>query len=106
MSDETPTLTLIARLQFLADTMEIDCRRGVGTKPSAEIDSTLKMVADFREAAGQLEEASDLISAILHDKGATLADYERDALTLRKRIEGSGPMPTGITMEWLQEVSE
>lgn len=101
MSDETPTLTLIARLQFLADTMEGDCRRQIDTMPSAEIDSTLKMVADFREAAGQLEDGETLLEMLKMED-----PHEDAARALLTRIRASDPMPTGVTMEWLDEVSE
>lgn len=96
-----PEIKLIERLRFLAETMEGDCRRSVSTAPSEEIDSTLKMVADFREAADQLEESGVLIDFILESGDAPVM-----AEKLLERIRASDPMPTGITMEWLQAVSE
>lgn len=112
---------LIERLRFLADTMEKDCRESVAVAPSEEIDSTLKMCADFREAADQLEDGGALLDLILKEmaaatnrdlaadgavgdeEGAVWRKIESAAGSLQERTTASDPMPTGITMEWLKE---
>lgn len=95
---------LLERLRFIGYTMERQMQEGIAVIPSDEVDSTLKMVADFREAADQLEAAEELLSLILEETEVPInTDVGRAAGELRGRIAASNPMPIGMTMEFVRD---
>lgn len=100
---DTPadSMTLPERLRALGDHMEEGCKQNLTAMPVEELNTTLKMVQDFRAAADSLEMMESLLEDIAENEPTNgVGGLARDALDTFAKTASA---PVGTTMEWLAE---